>query len=164
MSTLQNASLVVGAGSKIAQALIAELADSDSEHPVVAVSRTANPELSQRMGSNLRWLISDYSEQSINDIGRLLQQEAVHFKRVFICNGLLHGAELQPALQPEKRLEDLLEQNMLQSFTANTVVPMLWLKALKPLLANGDDVVVTVFSARVGSIADNHKGGGNRVE
>lgn len=159
MSTLQNASLVVGAGSKIAQALIAELADSDSEHPVVAVSRTANPELSQRMGSNLRWLISDYSEQSINDIGRLLQQEAVHFKRVFICNGLLHGAELQPALQPEKRLEDLLEQNMLQSFTANTVVPMLWLKALKPLLANGDDVVVTVFSARVGSIADNHKGG-----
>ena len=158
-ATPVNATLVIGAGSKIAQSLITELADNESDHPVVAVSRAGNPELSQKLGTNLRWLISDYSEQSINDIGNLLEQEAVNFKRVFICNGLLHDAELQPALQPEKRLEELQLHSMLQSFTANTLVPMLWLKALKPLLAGGDDVVVTVFSARVGSIADNHKGG-----
>ena len=158
-----DATLIIGAGSKIAQALITRLADSEADHPVVAVSRLANTELSQQSGSNLRWLLSDYSEQSIKDIGALLQQECVNFKRVFICNGVLHGmlddASDAIEIQPEKRLEDLQLNRMVQLFTANTVIPMLWLKALKPLLATADDVVVTVFSARVGSISDNQKGG-----
>ena len=44
-------------------------------------------------------------------------------------------------------------------FNVNSFIPILWLKALLPLIKSNDDCIVTVFSARVGSISDNRSGG-----
>ena len=41
----------------------------------------------------------------------------------------------------------------------NAFIPMLWVKNLKPLLRKSSRCSITVFSARIGSIQDNGKGG-----
>ena len=59
---------------------------------------------------------------------------------------------------PEKALAALREDLLLQSFHLNAVGPALLLRHLSPLLASGP-AVYAKLSAKVGSIADNHKGG-----
>ena len=59
---------------------------------------------------------------------------------------------------PEKALAAMREDLLLQSFHLNAVGPALLLRHLSPLLAPGP-AVYAKLSARVGSIADNHKGG-----
>jgi len=77
------------------------------------------------------------------------------FSHVFICNGLLHSANLAP----EKRLEDIDADNLLSVLQANTIVPMLWLANLAPLLKSKTQCCIAIFSARIGSIEDNRSGG-----
>lgn len=77
------------------------------------------------------------------------------FDQVFICHGILHDDQVSP----EKRLEDLDAASMQHVFQINAVTPVLWLKHLLPLLKQSTICKVAVFSARVGSISDNHLGG-----
>lgn len=60
---------------------------------------------------------------------------------------------------PEKRLQELDAQRLLQSLQVNAVGPAMLLRHLSPLLARGERVIWAKLSARVGSIEDNHKGG-----
>jgi NAD(P)-dependent dehydrogenase (short-subunit alcohol dehydrogenase family) len=75
--------------------------------------------------------------------------------RVCICNGILHGENIWP----EKRLEDINTETMLEVFTTNCIVPILWLRGLLDIVKGTKDCVIAVFSARIGSIGDNHSGG-----
>jgi len=147
--------LVVGAGSAIAQAIIKKLLAEDGLSSLIAVSRTGKAPASVPEDPRLRWLSSDYHEGSIAAVAEQLAEHEGEISRVFICTGILHDAEVQP----EKRLEDLNEAAVQRVFAANTFTPMLWLKHLKPLLPRREEAVITVFSARVGSITDNRKGG-----
>lgn len=139
--------LVVGASSAIARALIQTLIEDGQK--VVAISR--QPQLFEH--DQLVWLQSDYSEHSINHSVSQLTGEP--FSRVFIFNGQLHGADFMP----EKRLEDFDSEKFHGVIESNTVIPMLWLKCLKPTLKGPQNCVVTLLSARIGSIGDNHLGG-----
>lgn len=117
---------------------------------VVGISR-CDPQLVR-----LHWLSCDYSDDAIAGCGRRLAEHRGVVERVAICTGLLHDA----MLKPEKRIEDLCGDAMLASLRANTVVPALWLQALLPVLARGEEeCVVAALSARVGSIGDNRLGG-----
>jgi NAD(P)-dependent dehydrogenase (short-subunit alcohol dehydrogenase family) len=60
---------------------------------------------------------------------------------------------------PEKRLDELAAQSLLDSLHLNAVGPSLLLKHFVPLLAPGQRVIWGKLSARVGSIEDNRKGG-----
>lgn len=62
-------------------------------------------------------------------------------------------------LWPEKRLEDINAQALHEVFQSNTVVPTLWLKVLFKVLKSKAPCVVSIMSARVGSIGDNRMGG-----
>ena len=150
--------LLIGAGSAIGQALLDQIIEQSGRH-VVAVSRHGDPNNNrEHAGDRLDWLQSNYSEQSIAEIcERLaaLPAQGEEIDRVYILNGILHSAEITP----EKRLEDLSSESLQQVFQINAVNAMLWLKALKPLLRGKRERVVTVLSARVGSIDDNEKGG-----
>lgn len=75
--------------------------------------------------------------------------------RVALCHGVLHGDHFAP----EKRLEDIDAVALQTVFTANAIVPVLWLKVLRKLLSHAQHCKVAVLSARVGSIGDNHLGG-----
>jgi NAD(P)-dependent dehydrogenase (short-subunit alcohol dehydrogenase family) len=60
---------------------------------------------------------------------------------------------------PEKRFEDISENNLHEILQCNTIIPALWMKVLFRILKGKKDCVVSVLSARVGSIQDNHLGG-----
>ncbi|MCG8414786.1 MAG: SDR family NAD(P)-dependent oxidoreductase [Pseudomonadales bacterium] len=146
------AALVIGAGSSLAQATINELLTHGKA--VIAVSRSDVSKTIEDK-SRLAGLVSDYSEESIEEIIAGLVAEESSVDQVFIFNGVLHNG----SITPEKRLEQVSETQLLNSFRANTVVPALWLKHLKKLLRKQGQVLLTVLSARVGSISDNRKGG-----
>lgn len=81
--------------------------------------------------------------------------ESLPIQKVFICNGRLHDADLQP----EKRLEQFNAEDNQSIIHSNALVPMLWVQALLPYLKHAEQCRLVVFSARVGSISDNHLGG-----
>lgn len=147
--------LIVGASSLIAKALAARIADAPDAAQIITVSRQARLTPRNASWSPASHFQSDYSDESIADICCQLETQAVRIKRVFICNGILHDGPLKP----EKRVEDIQKDNLQAVFNSNAVTPMLWLKYLKPLLASKQECVVTVFSARIGSVEDNRRGG-----
>lgn len=149
-----NDALVIGASGGIAQALIRKLL-KDSTGKVFAVSSKAVQPLMENADPRLEWLQCDYSENQIESLCRKFIQEKQKFSYVFICNGVLHS----DSILPEKRLEDLNESAVIDLFRANTVVPSLWIKNLLPVLCLTDRTLMTIFSARVGSISDNQLGG-----
>ena len=146
--------LVIGAGSAIAKALIQQyLNQGDS---IVAVSRQAGGLEETSAGSRLQRLQCDYTESSIDAVCAELRESGVGFDRVTICNGILH----HEGLSPEKRLENASIAPLESVMRINAFVPLLWVKALKPLLkVNRKPCVITALSARVGSIGDNERGG-----
>ncbi|AZG72200.1 SDR family NAD(P)-dependent oxidoreductase [Shewanella livingstonensis] len=127
----------------------------------------------------------DYQQTSIIECISHISEVAGKVSRIIMCNGILHSqtAEAQinpktqiqphththtqqPSLMPEKRIEDIDAHSLEQLFYANSIVPMLWLSALTPLLSqprhkvSGEQkCVISILSARVGSISDNRLGG-----
>ena len=150
--------LVIGASSLIARQLIDQHLAGDESLKIIAVSRSkpVNSVNSDTMDSDrLRWLQCDYAESSIAAITQQLQVEKAKFVRVYVCNGVLHDK----SIAPEKRLENLQIASFEQVMHTNAIIPLLWLKHLKPILKGSDRCLITVFSARVGSIRDNGLGG-----
>jgi len=151
--SLVGAALVVGAGGGIGSALVKTLLQRAGHEAVYGVSRAPAPaEVADDPA--VHWLTCDNSRDSIRETASKIEAPA-SLQRVIICNGILHGE----ALQPEKALEHIDQHAMLSVFEANTVVPLQWLAALTGRLRESPGAVVAVLSARVGSIADNHKGG-----
>ena len=153
-----NHALVIGASSGIADALIAQLLQNEALAKITAISRSSCPD-KWRNHPRICWLISNYDETMINTIGlQLLSQKKadhLHINQVYICNGILHSEKFKP----EKRVEELDAEVMQQVFHANTIIPALWLKALRPLLSGKRNCHMVFLSARVGSINDNRMGG-----
>ncbi len=147
--------IVIGANSSIAISLIERLLSQGVVEHVTAISRGSNPELQSQLASSLLWVSSDYSEDSIQTVCAELAADRGKFSHVFICNGVLHSGQFGP----EKRLEDITAEKLQAVLQANAIVPVLWLANLLPLLQGRHDCTVAVFSARVGSIADNRSGG-----
>lgn len=145
-----HASIVIGAGSTIGNAVAGTLRARGG--PVWAISR---PGGTGDNATGADFLECDYSEQGMADCVRTLQQHECIPERVGIFLGVLHDE----ALQPEKRIEDLTPDALRRVFEINAGLPVLWLKHLLPLLAQGQDCRVAVLSARVGSIGDNRLGG-----
>lgn len=154
MSSDPSAALIIGAGSAIAGALAKALLEQKTVSEVITVSRQKMP--SQ---AGIRHLVCSHEPDQITEIADELKTRQTRLKRVFICTGILHGKNIQP----EKNLKALDPASMMEVFRINCVIPSLWVRALLPVLKGKtkgqQQCVLTAFSARVGSIADNHKGG-----
>ena len=147
--------LIIGAGSTIARALLRELIADNQFSEIVAISRSPGADWVGQHAGRLQWLQSDYTESSVERIACRLTEFRGSFSRVIICNGILHNE----AVKPEKRLEELTGEALQNVFQTNAVVPIIWLKNLCPILAGETKCTVAVFSARIGSIEDNRRGG-----
>lgn len=147
--------LVIGASSAIAHEIISQILEDSSVELVVAVSRAPDTHFCGRFGSRLIWIQSDYSETSMDEIVDQLLHARIGVQRVFICNGVLHSE----SLFPEKRLEELAADSFEKVMQVNALIPILWIKHLKRMVRRDQEFIVTTFSARVGSIEDNHRGG-----
>ncbi|MDD9891279.1 MAG: SDR family NAD(P)-dependent oxidoreductase [Gammaproteobacteria bacterium] len=155
MARPESTNLIIGASSTIAKALIAKIGREYPDEKIIAISRSAASEHAESERERIEWLISDYSEQSMSSLSKEIQKRDVSLNRIFICNGILHDEEFFP----EKRLKDISLEVLHKRFAVNAFQPVLWLKHLIKSLPRDQECVVTVFSARVGSIDDNNHGG-----
>lgn len=74
---------------------------------------------------------------------------------VLVATGVLHDE----SLQPEKSWRSLSSAALARAFAVNATGPALAARYLLPLLARDSKSVFAALSARVGSIADNRRGG-----
>jgi NAD(P)-dependent dehydrogenase (short-subunit alcohol dehydrogenase family) len=147
--------LVVGASGGIGRAVVQHFLAASEYALVFAVSRSDRPVDLALHGERLLWLVSDYTETSIERVIQAVLPAGERLARVVICNGILHSAQVAP----EKSISRLNAAVMHEVLHANLVVPSLWLAALPQLLRGSTACRVAVLSARVGSIGDNRLGG-----
>jgi NAD(P)-dependent dehydrogenase (short-subunit alcohol dehydrogenase family) len=155
-----SAVLVIGASGSLGRAMCNRWQQDEDIGHVFAVSRQLTVTLGQSHDDPIDRIHCDYSEASITEacekIKTLMdEKKLVSISRVCICNGILHNENVWP----EKRLEDVDISAIQEVFTINSIVPLLWLKALLSLVKAPSDCVITVFNARIGSIGDNRSGG-----
>ncbi|MBT1451122.1 SDR family NAD(P)-dependent oxidoreductase [Glaciecola sp. XM2] len=145
--------LLIGASGGIAQALIKQFINDASLEHLVTVSRQALEPLS----ANHEHILIDSTDET--QIKAFVDQQKTKFQftQIVCCTGVLHTSGNQ-TLKPEKRLEDMNLAQFEEYFKVNTVVPALWLKYAVHLVDKAH-AVITVFSARVGSISENQLGG-----
>jgi len=133
--------LVIGSSGAIGGAFVAAFhADAKCTH-VQVVSRQADT------GFDL------LNDESISAQASLAREKGP-FEIIIDATGALniHG------VGPEKSLNGLNSDHLMQSFHVNAIGPALVMRHFSPLLAKGSSVYAKL-SARVGSIADNKKGG-----
>lgn len=149
------ATLIIGANSEIAKAIAAHVIDN-SHNQLIVISRDCSFYQSKEFAHCQKITLDSYQEHHIaNAIEMIKALAPITISQVFICHGILHNQRCKP----EKKLEDFSHDMFIETLTANTVTPMLWLKHLTPLLNGTQPCKVVIFSARVGSISDNKLGG-----
>lgn len=154
---------VFGAGGGLGQALIAHLRAREPDTRIIAVSQRPLPELLQ--SANLQWYqVGGYGGEAQREQGfaeqvqtlcEQWQSEGIVLDGVLSTLGWLH----QQDWQPERRIEQLDEAQLMAYFHGNAVLPILLLQAVKPLLTKKEPAFVVQLGAKVGSIGDNQLGG-----
>ncbi len=148
--------LIIGASSAIAQAVVLELLAAKSNTNIIIISRDLSTYDNITSVQLTKILIDDYQPSTIeNTVNEIRKVENLVLKQIYICHGLLHNH----VITPEKRIEDFCAESFLSIVQVNALTPILWIKALVPLLTSKEDCRLVVFSARVGSIEDNNLGG-----
>ena len=150
----QNA-LVIGAGSDIGQSLAGALKKSEEFENIHLISRKPITNASLLNSSSFKTHICDHKEDSIRRVLQHIFSVGSSPCSIIICNGILHSNEIFP----ERRLEHISAGSLEEIFRINAIVPMLWLSELIHFLSKTSPSIVTVLSARVGSITDNKLGG-----
>jgi NAD(P)-dependent dehydrogenase (short-subunit alcohol dehydrogenase family) len=183
-STTKETIIVIGASSLIAQAFISQAIaekEPDLALTIISVSRQSSLTLPvmtlPALANNVthHHVSCDYQQASISRCIADMSSMVGTIKKIIICNGILHSKTTNERtdnettdkthLMPEKRIEDINSDALQQLFYANSIVPMLWLSALTELLLqqphkiDSPKCVISLLSARVGSISDNRLGG-----
>lgn len=154
--TINNA-LVVGGNGGIGKALLKVLSDTKQYTQVHAVVRTMPEYIIDNV---IYHVIGEHTEQSIEVLCVDLSEVSGQFTLAVCALGVLHQSSNQNVrLFPEKRMEDIRQQQLAEYFQVNSIIPALWLKHLEPLLKGLAPAKLVFLSARVGSITDNKLGG-----
>lgn len=133
--------LVIGASGGIGAALIGALRADPRCGLAIELRRATEPPL------NLADPVS--IERAATEVAG---QGPYHL--IINAAGVLHGADFMP----EKRLDDLNQEQLLATFQINTFGPALLLRHF-PKLLDRQRGVLAMLSAKVGSIGDNRLGG-----
>jgi len=142
--------VLFGASSAIAQAYIEHLQINAPTVQVICVSSKKAD-----TNSNVVYLKSDYTAQSLAKVTTYLKEQNANIQQVVMFNGTLHNK----TYMPEKKLEELNADYFNELFNSNTLTPLLCLQSILPLLTHKTQCTITALSARVGSINDNKLGG-----
>jgi NAD(P)-dependent dehydrogenase (short-subunit alcohol dehydrogenase family) len=94
-------------------------------------------------------------ESQIAALISAIQTKTSQLHWVVNCAGLLHNDQIQP----EKSLQQISSEQLLQYFQVNSIGAVLLAKHLLPLLRHQDRSTFATVSAKVGSIGENQLGG-----
>ena len=153
--------VVTGAGHGIGLAFIKKLTSLNKD---ICIYATFNDEdraielsdLQAKIGTrlNLQRLKADV-EDDYHNLHQIISSQHSQIDLVINCIGSLHDS----AHQPEKRLQDITVESLVDSFKINAAPVAMLAKHLFPLLKNPSPSLFASLSARVGSIGDNRSGG-----
>ena len=138
--------LIVGRGG-LGTALAEELQRRQPALEVMLCGRT--------MASSDEWLVDLECSKSLDALSQRLLEDPQPLRLVINASGRLHGG----SLSPEKRLQQVCADHLMESFAINAAGPLLLAKAIEPVLKRDRPFHFASLSARVGSIGDNHTGG-----
>ena len=131
--------LIVGAGG-IGEVLASQLADR-CPHLTVTLCRRKPKDASD-------WPLDLENSESLSWLTQTLSNDHSPLRLVFNATGRLHG----PSLQPEKRLQHVQSDALIESFKINAAAPLLLAKAIEPSLRRDQPFHYASLSARVGSM------------
>lgn len=143
--------LIAGAGGGIGLALVDALAARAEVERVYALHRRPVSSTSSR----ITWLSADLACRSEVDSAVSQIRTEGPLDGLIVSTGLLH----QGTMQPEKSLDDLDAQRLLDLYTANAVGPLMLLRSCRHLFRGSETPFICFLSAQVGSIGDNRLGG-----
>jgi NAD(P)-dependent dehydrogenase (short-subunit alcohol dehydrogenase family) len=153
--------LIQGASRGIGLALVDELLKNNADQPVIATCRNPNSSdglksLMENYGERLKVFSLDPTEESSAiKVAEMLSKQSTSIELLVNCTGILHHSKLRP----EKRIDDINIENLIELFKVNSISAMLAIKHLRKFLLRDSRAVIVNLSARVGSISDNFLGG-----
>ena len=153
--------LIQGASRGIGLALVDELLKNNADQPVIATCRNPNSSdglksLMENYGERLKVFSLDPTEESSAiKVAEMLSKQSISIELLVNCTGILHHSKLRP----EKRIDDINIENLIELFKVNSISAMLAIKHLRKFLLRDSRAVIVNLSARVGSISDNFLGG-----
>lgn len=152
--------IVLGAGG-IGAELARQIGASGRFDSTVVASRspdsaTVEALVAEGRGAVVASAVDVLQEQSVASLAARLADAQAQIRLVICAFGILH----EPGrTSPERRLEDLSQDNLARIFAVNAIGPALVARHLGPMLPRRERSVFAAISARVGSIGDNRLGG-----
>ena len=101
------------------------------------------------------WELDIENENSLKDLKDKLSKSKLNLRLVLNATGRLHSEKLHP----EKRLQHINKENLIESFSINAFAPILLAKTIEEFINKELEFNFASISARVGSITDNKTGG-----
>ena len=138
--------LVVGAGG-IGRQIAEDLASKENNLEVILCGR-------KNVFKNF-WELDIENENSLKDFKDKLSKSKLNLRLVLNATGRLHSEKLNP----EKRLQHINKENLIESFSINAFAPILLAKTIEEFINKELEFNFASISARVGSITDNKTGG-----
>ena len=143
---MEGLALVIGAGG-IGRQIAQDLALRENNLEVILCGR-------KNVFSNF-WELDIENENSLKDLKDKLSKSHLNLRLVFNATGRLHSEKLKP----EKRLQHINMENLIESFSINAFAPILLAKTIEEFINRDFEFNFASISARVGSVNDNKTGG-----
>ena len=143
---MEGLALVVGAGG-IGRQIAEDLASKENNLEVILCGR-------KNVFKNF-WELDIENENSLKDLKDKLSKSKLNLRLVLNSTGRLHSEKLNP----EKRLQHVNKENLIESFSINAFAPILLAKTIEEFINKELEFNFASISARVGSITDNKTGG-----
>ncbi len=143
---MKGLALVIGSGG-LGRQIAEDLSNFENDLEVILCGRKNN--------FSSFWELDIEDENSLQDLKNNLTAHPADLRLVINATGRLHSEKLTP----EKRLQHINKDNLLESFSINTFAPILLAKTIEEFIPKHLYFNFASISARVGSIGDNKTGG-----
>ena len=143
--------VVFGASGGLGSAFVAALCSDERCAEVYAGSRRERHVATDKVRT-FRFDLED-EESIVEAVNRCTQDGPLHL--IVVATGMLHA----DSIKPEKTWRSLTPVSLQSAFAINTIGPALIAKHILSHMDKGEKSAFVALSARVGSIADNRRGG-----
>ena len=143
---MEGLALVIGSGG-IGKQIAEDLSFRENNLEVILCGR-------KNVFNNF-WELDIENENSLKDLKFKISKSNLNLRLVFNATGKLHSENLNP----EKRLQHINRENLVEIFSINAFAPILLAKTIEEFINKELAFNFASISARVGSISDNKTGG-----